>query len=250
MDDDHSAGPAQVTGDAAPGPIDVGRLASATPLSDEFGFDRGQPIDRLFIETFLDAHRADIRGRALEIGDDSYCRRFGDGRIDRQDVLNVHAVPGATIVGDLSRPGLLPAASFDAIVFTQTLHIIYDMRAAVRALHAALKPGGVALVTVPGITRIDPGEWSRRWFWSLTPLAAWHLFAEFFDPEDLSVDSFGNVYSATLFLHGAAVAEADPALLAPHDPTFPVIVTIRARRRTSRRGLKSIGRRLKHMLRS
>ncbi len=49
-----------------------GQAASARPLSDDFGFSRGMPIDRHYIEAFLADHAADIRGRVLEIGDDAY----------------------------------------------------------------------------------------------------------------------------------------------------------------------------------
>ena len=42
---------------------------------------------------------------------------------------------------------------FDCVICTQTLHVIYEVEGAVRTLHRMLKPGGVALVTVPGITQ-------------------------------------------------------------------------------------------------
>ncbi|HEY8583155.1 MAG TPA: hypothetical protein VIL49_09400, partial [Capillimicrobium sp.] len=40
-----------------------------TPLSEAGGYDRGRPVDRVYIERFLDAHRADVRGTVLEVGD-------------------------------------------------------------------------------------------------------------------------------------------------------------------------------------
>src|SRR5690606_36209613 len=128
-----------------------------------------------YIENFLERHREDIKGRVLEIGDDAYCRRFGGG-ITRQDVLHVSSEnEEATIIGDLSHPGVLPDSSFDCMVLTQTLHLIYDMPAAVRHIHRALKPGGVALVTVPGTTQVDRGEWGSSWYWSLPLLSLQRL---------------------------------------------------------------------------
>ncbi len=206
----------------------LGRFAYTTPLSRQFGFDRGLPIDRHYIERFLAAHATDIRGRALEIGDDDYCRRFGGPRIVQQDVLHVHAEnPLATIIGDLSTPGVLPDTVFDAIVLTQTLHLIYDMAAAVEHIRRALKPGGVALVTVPGITPIDRDEWGASWFWSLTPAAMQRLFADAFGAENVTVSAYGNVFAATAFLHGVAVEEVSQAKLDPYDEAFPVIVAVR-----------------------
>jgi hypothetical protein len=116
----------------------------------------------------------------------------------------------------------------------------------VRQMHRALRPGGVALVTVPGITRIDRGQWGKDWFWSLTEASAHRMFVEVFGAAQVDVESDGNVYAATLFLQGLAAEEADVAKLAEHDPCFPVIITIRAEKR---RGLRELPRRLWRRLR-
>ena len=113
------------------GSVRMGDLDGIRPISLDFGFDRGTPIDRYYIERFLAENAADIRGRALEVGDAAYCQRFGTG-VTHQDVLHVSASnPHATIIGDLASPGVLPENAFDCMVLTQTLHLIYDMRAAV-----------------------------------------------------------------------------------------------------------------------
>jgi SAM-dependent methyltransferase len=211
--------------------VRLGDIGGVQPVSDDFGFDRGTPIDRHYIEHFLQSHAADIAGRALEVGDDAYCRRFGAQRITRQDVLHVSADnPAATLVGDLSQPGTLPGAAFDVLVITQTLHLVFDVAAAVAELHRALKPGGVLLLTVPGISRVDRGQWGADWYWSLTPAAATRLFGNVFGAGNVQVESHGNVYAATAFLQGLALEESDRAKLAVHDPCFPVIVAVRARK--------------------
>ena len=208
-----------------------GDVGEVQPVSDDFGFDRGTPIDRFYIEQFLQRNAADIAGRALEVGDDAYCRRFGASRITQQDVLHVSADnPAAALVGDLSRHGALPPAAFDCLVLTQTLHLIFDMRPAVAEMHRGLKPGGVLLLTVPGITRIDRGEWGAGWFWSLTPAAATRLFGEVFGAGNVRVESHGNAFAATAFLQGLALEEVDSAKLAVNDACFPVIVTVRAQK--------------------
>ncbi len=208
--------------------VRMGELSGTAPLDPDFGYGRGTPIDRYYIESFLGRSSPDIRGRALEVGDATYCRRFGMG-IARQDVLHVAAGnQDATIVGDLSQPGLLPTDAFDCMVLTQTLHLIYDMPGAVREIHNALRPGGVALVTVPGITRIDRGEWENIWYWSLTGRSARRLFADAFGEDSCTIEIHGNVYAATCFLQGIALEEADTAKLDVRDPSFPVIITVRA----------------------
>ena len=206
-----------------------GRGASGTPLCREYGYTRGTPIDRYYIDRFLAEHAEDIRGRVLEIGDDSYSRRFGDSRIAKQDVLHVDAGhPQATITGDLADPGVLPRGTFDCIILTQTLHLIFDMPAAVEHIHGALRPGGVALITVPGISPIHGGPWQDRWYWSLTDLALERLLSGPFDASGVTTSSQGNLYAATAFLHGAAAEEIETARLDPADPAYPVTVAARA----------------------
>src|SRR5262249_36555634 len=156
----------------------------------------GTPVDRYYIEGFLAAYSRDIRGRALEVGDASYCGKFGTG-IVRQDVLHVTADnPEATIVGDLSVPGVLPEGAFDCLVVTQTLHLFSDMPTSVAAMSRALKPGGVLLLTSPGISQIDRGEWGPTWFWSPPRPAAERMFGDVFGAASVAVETRGNVYAA------------------------------------------------------
>ena len=210
--------------------MSFGRAASLRPLSSDFGFSRGTPIDRHYIHAFLAEHSDDIRGHVLEIGDDGYSRRFGGKRVTRQEVLDVRSgQPGATLTGDLSMPGTLPPQTFDCIILTQTLHLIFDMAGAVDTLHQSLRPGGVLLVTVPGITPIDRGEWKDSWYWSLTEAALTRLLGERFDPDQVATRTYGNLFAATAFLHGASVEETGTERLQPLDPSYPVTVAARAR---------------------
>jgi SAM-dependent methyltransferase len=209
------------------GPIWMGALGSTRPVDAHFGFGRGTPVDRHYIATFLDAHRGDIRGRVLEIGDNSYTRRFGSG-VTKSDVLHVHAGnPYATITGDLSQPGVLPEAAFDCAVITQTLHCVFDIGAAVRQLRDSLKPGGVALVTLPLISQIDRGEWGEGWYWGIAPAGAKKLFQDAFGG-DVTIEVFGNVYAATAFLQGLALEEVNRRKLMVRDTAYPVLVAVRA----------------------
>jgi glycosyltransferase involved in cell wall biosynthesis/SAM-dependent methyltransferase len=216
-------------GGSAPrvGSFRFGDFASVAPACADFGYTRGLPIDRYYVEAFLAGRSPDIRGRALEIGDASYCRRFGE--VAHQDVLHVDAgAPEATITGDLSQTGVLPLGVYDCMVITQTLHLIYDMPAAIREMHRALKPGGVLLLTSPGISRIDRGDWKNTWYWSLTEASIRRLFFEAFGDENCDVGVHGNVYAATCFLQGLALDEVDRKKLDVLDPSFPLILTVRA----------------------
>lgn len=213
--------------------VNLGDLRRVTPISPWFGHDRGRPIDRYYIEGFLAEHAPDVRGRVLEVGDDTYTQRFGGAAVTRSDVLHVAAGhPGATIAGDLADGGMLPDEAFDCIILTQTLQLIYDVPAALRALHRSLAPGGVLLATCPGISQIDRGEWGRSWYWSFTTASIERLFDEHFPAGALRVESRGNVLSAIAFLEGLAVHELRPEELDAFDVCYPVSILIRAVKRT------------------
>lgn len=203
------------------------------PVSRKFGFDRGQCIDRHYIERFLEANCEDIRGRVLEVAENTYTRRFGGGRVTHSDVL--HAEPGhssTTIVADLTKADYVPADAFDCIILTQTLQHIYDVKAAIRTLHRILKSSGALLATVPGISQISRFDMDR-WgdFWRFTTLSAARLFEEAFPAANLRIESHGNVQVAVAFLHGLAVHEVDRDVLDAGDPDYQVLITVRAEKR-------------------
>ena len=212
------------------GRVRLGDLRRTEPLSRRFGYDRGQPVDRYYIERFLAAHATDIRGHVLEVKDDRYMRRFGGERVSSSDVLHVvSGNPKATIVADLSDPGTLPPATFDCAIITQVLPFIRDPQAAVHTLHRILAPGGSALVTVPGISQIDRHE-MERWgdYWRFTSLSARVLFESVFGAEHVTVEVHGNVLAATALLYGLASEELTDAELQTRDPDYEVIIAIRA----------------------
>jgi glycosyltransferase involved in cell wall biosynthesis len=211
------------------GKVRFGDLDRVTPISSDFGFDRGKPIDRHYIELFLERQSDRIAGRVLEIGDDSYSKAYGGSRITQQDVLHVMDVgPPVTLVGDLTVPGTLPGTAFDCMIITQTLQLIFDMDLAVKALYDALRPGGTALVTVPGITPADRGIWKDVWYWSFTANAAFKLFARRFGAQNVHIECFGNVYAATAFIQGLCTLDVDTRKLEPVDEALTVIVAVRA----------------------
>src|SRR5262245_16224908 len=134
------------------GRIDFGDLRRLKPISVDWGFDRGMPIDRFYIDRFLSSESEAVHGRVLEIGRPEFTDRYGGGRVTRSDVLHVaDASPPVTIVGNLATGEGIPSNAFDCAIVTQTLQFIYDIHGVVQTLHRMLAPGGTALVTVPGV---------------------------------------------------------------------------------------------------
>ncbi len=156
-----------------PSSVRWGGLRRTSPISRSFGLDRGNAIDRYYIEKFLLENAALVQGRVLEVGDAAYTQRFGRGHVASSDVL--HAVAGnseANLVGDLCTGEGIPKDTYDCIILTQTLPFIYDLKGAVAATRDALKPGGTLLVTLPGICQISRYD-MERWgdYWRFTDLA-------------------------------------------------------------------------------
>ena len=212
------------------GRVNLGNLARIKPISQDFGFDRGLPVDRYYIEKFLTLHANDIQGHVLEIKEPLYTHRFGGERITKSDILHAEAGnPKATIVADLTNAGHIPSDIFDCIILTQVLQFIYDVPAAIKTLHRILKPGGVLLGTVSGISQISTED-MERWgqYWSFTNLSVQRLFQEFFEPNNVEVAAYGNVLSAIAFLHGIAIEELDRLKLDYDDPNYQVLISIRA----------------------
>jgi SAM-dependent methyltransferase len=204
-----------------------------TPLTTDYGISRGQPIDRYYIESFLEKHAEDIRGHVLEFGDDYYTRRFGGVRVTRADVLNrLEGSPQTTIVGDLADAPHIAANTFDCIICTQVLQCLYELRPAVATLHRILKPRGVILVTVPGVAHKSCRDDMDRWgdYWRFTSLSMKRLFEDVFGLDRSYVESRGNVLAASAFLQGLAVEDVSLSDLEFNDPDYEVSIALRAQK--------------------
>jgi SAM-dependent methyltransferase len=216
--------------------IRFGSLRRLAPVSRHWGFNRGTPIDRFYIAEFVQAHQADIHGNTLEVGTDTYTRRFGGGRVVRGDVLHLlEGNPKSTIVGDLTQADHIESDRFDAVILTQVLPFIYECSSAVRSVFRILKPGGVVLVTVPGISQIsrkDMDQWGD--YWRFTSRSVSRLFCDVFGEANVKIDVYGNVLSAISFLHGLGAEELLPGELAHRDPDYEVIIAVRAVKRMTK----------------
>ncbi|HET6576828.1 MAG TPA: glycosyltransferase [Gemmatimonadales bacterium] len=211
--------------------VRFGTLRRLTPVSGKFGWDRGGlPVDRYYIERFLGQYAGDVAGRVLEVRDDAYTRRFGGPAVTRTDILHpTPDNPKATIVADLTAADHIPGDTFDCIVLTQVLPFIPDVPAAVRTLHRILRPGGVVLATVPGISQIvryDMDRWGD--YWRFTSLSARRIFESEFPLGDVRVEAHGNVLAATAFLQGLSTRDLEPHELDHRDPDYEVLITVRA----------------------
>jgi SAM-dependent methyltransferase len=200
---------------------------SIKPKSRNFGFDRGKPIDRYYIEAFLENNRSEIKGRVLEVGDNYYTTTYGTG-VTKSDVLNLIPSPDATIVGDLSTGENIPKGVFDCIILTQVIHVIYDVKAALYHTLKALKPGGLLLLTTTGLSQSCKTNFHGD-YWRFTDLSLSMLLNEVADEDKIDINVFGNVAVAKAFLDGLAIHEIPASILGFKDENYQVIITAKVR---------------------
>ena len=203
---------------------DLRRLA---PIEASFGYRRGRPIDRYYIESYLDRRSGDIHEHVLEIGDNSDTYRFGGSGVTRSSVLHVSKEgSGVDYVGSLEDGKNLPSGEFDCLILTQTLHLIYDFHSALQTVRRILRPGGILLLTTPGKSQLDRGEWKSSWYWSFTEASLQRMLADAFGTE-AEVEVHGNVLTAIAFLQGRATEELTKEELDTFDEAYPVTIGAR-----------------------
>jgi SAM-dependent methyltransferase len=196
------------------------------PLSYVWGFDRGLPLHRFYLEQFLSEFGADIRGHCLEFQNDDYTTRFGGKAVSQLDILHVdHSNPAATIVADLVQPNDIPSGSFDCIVCTHVLHVVLDLGPFVSEMHRILKSGGALLVAVPQVSMVDP---DANEIWRFTPGGLAAILARAFGADQVLVRAYGNSLTAAGEIRGLVSDEFSRAQLRNHDERFAVEVCARA----------------------
>lgn len=186
--------------------VSWGRLRRMQPVSDDWGLERGTPVDRVYIEQFLERHAEDVRGRVLEIHDTRYTRAYGGARVTSSDVLDINSQNReATIVADLAGEESLPAQRFECAIVTQTLQFVG-------------RPG-----------RVDP-DWRDTDLWRFTPRGLETLLRRFGDWDELEVTGYGNLLTSLAFLIGAADVDLRRAKLSFENENFPLVACGRARK--------------------
>jgi len=204
-------------------------LRSLKPISRIFALDRGTPIDRVYIEHFLESNKQCIQGKLCEIGENSYSKKFASNSASFEILHYTYDNPNATIIGDLSDISTLPHNTIDCFILTQTLNFIYNFKAAIQGLHYMLSEGGIALVTVSGISQISRYDMDR-WgdYWRFTDLSIKKAFIEVFGEESVEVDTYGNVLSSIAFLEGISAEELTKEELFHKDSDYQMTITIKA----------------------
>jgi len=209
-------------------PISVTDLLNIKPISTDFGFKRGTPVDRYYIERFLKENQVHIKGNILEIAENTYSKKFSKENQCAYSILNYVPSKNTTIVGDLTKPDTLPENEIDCFICTQTFNFIYNIQNGIIGAHHLLKKNGVLLATVAGlaqISRYDMDKWGD--YWRFTDLSIRKLTEEVFGKGHVKVFVYGNILGAISMLQGIAVEDLpDKALLNMLDEDYQIMIGV------------------------
>lgn len=201
--------------------------APIEPLNRKFGFSRGTPIDRYYIEKWLQGNEKLIKGDVLEIAEDTYTRKFGESDVVPH-ILHVSVEDDGVIRGNLETGEGIPENCMDCVILTQTLPFIYRCENVISNLYKILKKNGSALITTSGISQISRYDMDR-WgdFWRFTEASARRLIENSAFGKNYDISIYGNVKIACALLYGVAAEELKEEELMYTDEDYPVSICIR-----------------------
>jgi hypothetical protein len=204
-----------------------GNLRRVMPISTSYGFDRGTPIDRYYVDKFFTAQRSLITGRVLEIQTRDHTRKYGTA-VAASDTLDISPEFRPTYQCDLARASMVADGSYDCFLLPNTLCFLRDLDAALREARRIVRRGGMILASVPGFVPLTPDA-ADYWHASAE---GWRVVAARVWPDcETGVESYGNCLAAAAAMYGIAAEELTDAELDAQDPRYPVLVTISCRTR-------------------
>jgi SAM-dependent methyltransferase len=195
----------------------------------------GTPIVRHYWARFLEAHRRDIRGQALEIGTTATIWKYAPAELERADAIDLSAHnPEINVVADLSRASHVPAESYDCFVNQFTMHVIYDAEAALYHSVRLLKPGGVLLINFTCLDYYFAGGldmhtgsplYVHHWF---TPIQVENLLrGAGLSSGDFEIKIFGNLLVRIAYQLNMSAEELTDRELDFLDEGYPLLICAR-----------------------
>lgn len=206
-------------------PFDIGSFITCTaPVSRLFGNERGTPVDRYYIERYLEKESEQLSNceYIIEVGEDVYSKRFFPDC--QHDILDYSKGM------DLTISETLPQNKYDVFICTQVFHQIFDISAAIKGSFQLLKSGGIMLATVCGnISKLARNE-EYEHYWGFTDISIKKMVQSVFGEEAVKVESYGNAAVATAFVQGLSLEELNTEILDEVDKDFTICISITARK--------------------
>lgn len=202
------------------------------PINNRFGRDLGKPVDRVYIERFLEKNADSILGTVMEIESDDYIKKFGGKKVNKKIILHVKGWGGPNVIkGNFETGEGLENNMVDCLICTQTLQYIYNLSEAARNIYKIIKPNGIALITVPGIKSLSTYHdslWGE--YWSFTKKSLFRMFADVFGEKNVEVNSYGNVKTTMAYLYGLSAEMLSEQDFEYNDTNVPFIITAKVKK--------------------
>ena len=205
-----------------------GNLRRTKPLSCNFGFERGTPVDRFYLHKFLEQNKHFITKDVLEIQVSDCSKQYG------HNVLQQHTVDiipnfNPTYLCDLAQSeAIIPSNAYDCFLMPNTLCVLKDIQICLTQAQRILKPGGVILATTVSFAPLCPDVPD---YWHMSKAGWEEIVKKSLNQCDVKIQSFGNSLIAMAAMLGLAMEELDPKEFEYQDPRFPVSITLWAQKR-------------------
>lgn len=206
------------------GDIDFGDLKRKLPFCPRFGHFRGTPIDRYYLDRFIDEIRSEVKGATLEIGGNRNNRDLYKFTNTTSYLAMDLAGEGLDIAGDAHDPGVVEEASLDTVVLFNVLEHCERPWVVVDNIYNWLKPGGHVFCMVPNAQRVHrvPQD-----YWRILPDAMNSIFARFPRRKPYI---YGNPLTTLASHYGIAAEELSREELDYYNENYPVANCIHAQK--------------------
>jgi hypothetical protein len=207
----------------------TGKDINLLPLSRKFGYERGTPIDRIYIDEHLKKNSKLFKGECLEIGFPEFLLKF---KVPKKDItilgINKTRNKFNFLNCDLTNTESLPDRKFDLFVCTQTYNFISNYSLAVQNSARLINRDGTLLGTVSGLSTLSQYD-NDRWgdYYRFSSRAIEEVLRNYFN--EVEVTSYGNLYSTIHFLAGYSYEDLESKILVmERDDLYPMIIGFKA----------------------
>ena len=192
-------------------------------------------VIRYYWADFLEQHRADFQGRALEIGETSTIRYYGGERLTQAEAIDLSAHSDEVkVVADLCRAEQVAGDQYDCFLVQFTTNVLYDIEAALYHALRLLKPGGVLLTNFWTTDfyfadGLDMGTGAPLYMHHFfTPIQVENLLHKVgLGDADYQIRTYGNLLTKTAFLMNLPARDLTPHELDTVDPYQPLLICAR-----------------------
>jgi len=199
------------------GQFDFGDFDRLSPACLDFGFSRGTPLDRYYLNKFVAESRDLVVGSVLEIGGQKGSHElYGFKNATSYVTMSIDS-SDADITTDAHDASAALPESYDSIIIFNVLEHCRRPWVIASNIYSWLKPGGRVFVMIPNMQRIHEGPGD---YWRILPEGLRSIFNQF-NVEKLV--TYGNLFTSIAALSGVSSEEIPTGDKDSLDTDYPTI---------------------------